>query len=161
MNTKRCSKCKQVKEADAFTKANTKPGGLRSRCKVCVKKHTKRYQTTEMTYTTRARYMEDWSQFFELEYGMDPSCQVCSSSLSYHRDDDLPTVVFDHRCGDETIKGSPSAFCRTHPCIEQHQVTWRSCDFGILCRKCNAALPTNGRQEWLDGVIRYMSGVQV
>jgi uncharacterized protein (DUF983 family) len=159
-NSKLCSKCKEWKLFADYNKSVKSPGGVQSRCRECIKHYTKKgYQTLEMTHKVRHRYMSDWANFFEQEYGNNPQCSVCNTPLSYHRDDELPTVVFDHRVGNELIQGSPSAFCRTHPRNDEHVATWKSCDFGILCRQCNAALPTQGRQEWLDRVIEYMSEV--
>lgn len=164
MNTsKRCCRCGTHKSSADFSKNISRRDGLQDTCKECVRKYTRKgYQTKEMTYTTRKRYMEDWAVFFEQEYGSGPYCHVCQTLLSYRGQDDLPTVAFDHRYGNhEPIKGSPSAFCRTHPCIDEHKETWRLCDFGILCRQCNAALPTFDRERWLNRAIAYMSEVLV
>lgn len=157
ITNKRCSKCNKVKPSDNFSKANTKPGGLQPRCKVCISKYTKKgYQTTAMTYRTKDRYKRDWSIFFKNEYGR---CQICDVKLSYTKNDKVPTVTFDHRHGNEFIKCKPSSFVRTHPCNDKYMRIWRACDFGILCRRCNAVLPTKNRTAWLTDVVQYVGAL--
>jgi 5-methylcytosine-specific restriction endonuclease McrA len=60
---KRCSKCLQWKESDAYHRDRTKAGGLKSQCKACQNAQKKEYRTRQRMKTRaqmRRSYMKAW-----------------------------------------------------------------------------------------------------
>jgi hypothetical protein len=82
------------------------------------------------------------------------SCEVCGESIGF-RNPSVPVIAFDHRYGGiEPIK-SPSAWLRSNPRTIENEKLWLSCDFGILCRRCNGFLPGKNRSRFLTKAIQY------
>lgn len=138
----KCNACEQDLPMSAF---GTSRGIRRLKCKQCVH---------DVVKARREQYRLEWIAFFEDEFGTDPSCQVCGTVLQYMSGDNA--VCFDHRRGNEAIDMGPSAWAFVRPCNDDNRAMFTSCDFGILCRRCNSTLPTVDRKEWAERVLGYV-----
>lgn len=56
IQTKRCSKCKQVKSVLQFSKHHNRKDGLQNYCKICLNATKKRYRQTKKGKATEKRY---------------------------------------------------------------------------------------------------------
>lgn len=173
MNKKKCSKCKFLKFVSDFHRSASKQDGLQTFCKVCRlreqrnyrlstngknrdKRYKERYKNNlTVTKDWNKTYLEQWLKFFISTYGNKPLCRICSKLLTFNTGNKSTTVNFDHRNGNEIITGTPCHFYRNRPCTLEHQKTWLSCDFGILCNDCNYRLPTLNRVDWLHAALSY------
>lgn len=167
-----CTKCGVVKHMKEFYQDCHSSDQKTSWCKQCFKN---RYQQVKRIVKaqrdTKRREINDsitkiwnknilmWKEYFIKKYGDHPQCSVCNKQLNWFNVDRSTAVCFDHRCGgNEPIKTTPRNFYERRPCITKHIDTWEECDFGILCVNCNSSLPTEGREEWVRNVNRYVFG---
>lgn len=98
---------------------------------------------------------KEWKRYFQNKFG-DPFCECCHKALLWPGSENkLDTVHFDHRRGDEMIKQSPAFWTRDHAVTLENIAIFESCDFGILCNRCNMLLPTDNRLEWLEKATEY------
>lgn len=82
------------------------------------------------------------------------NCQVCGKVINLM--DKVSPIVFDHRHGgNEPIQGSPTGWLISHKRTPKNEEIWKSCDFGLLCRRCNYFLPTKDRKDFLEKVLQY------
>lgn len=102
-------------------------------------------------------YMAQWKAYFIGKYGAKPYCEVCGKELKWVSDKASEVVHWDHRHGLGGIEGSPSAFSKSRPANEGNILFFEDQDFGMLCRKCNAFLPTDPleRIKKIDALKRY------
>ena len=98
--------------------------------------------------------LKDWESVIPKE----TNCQVCGISITFNcATGNQKAISFDHRNGgNEEIKGSPYTWLKNRKCTEINIKVWQECNFGMLCAKCNRAIPTKNRVDWLKNVIRYM-----
>lgn len=100
----------------------------------------------------RAEILASWSGIIPFE----SLCQICGKKVYFNNKDQKNAVHFDHRRNNsESIKCSPVNWLRTKRYTIENKKIWDSCDFGILCLKCNINLPTIGRIEWLKKALEY------
>ena len=101
----------------------------------------------------RQKYLESWIGFIPQE----SKCQLCEKVISFKRGIKKGSIHFDHRNGgSEVIKGSPTNWLQYHPRTPENEEIWKNCNFGILCNKCNAMLPTKNRVKIAENLIKYM-----
>lgn len=101
----------------------------------------------------KQRILSLWKEIFK-----DSNCEVCNKVLIFRSNDKNTSMHFDHRMnGLEIIKKSPGAWLGSHPPNDKNLAIWNSCNFGKLCHRCNASLPTLNRKEWLIKVIEYVN----
>jgi len=169
--SKTCPKCKNEKSFLEFYRSKKQYDGLSAYCKQCSSfidnlrnaTTSRRDFKKNFQQLKRAVNKEVWQKFFQEKYG-DPICSICKCLLSWNYEekykkinDRTSLVIFDHRCGGyEKIKGSPSHWYTDHICNSLNKEIWMSCNFGILCAKCNTGLPTLNREGWLVNVIGYI-----
>jgi hypothetical protein len=85
------------------------------------------------------------------------SCQMCGKDIFFNRKNPSLAICFDHRHGGtEIIKGGPHTWLRDHPRTPDNEKIWLSCDFGMLCMKCNLSLPTMNRKQFKENINRYV-----
>lgn len=84
-----------------------------------------------------------------------PCCEMCGMKLIFFTSDKKRSIFFDHKTDDVPIKENPTHWLTKHPPSPKNRAIWNSCDFGILCNKCNATLPTKNRTIWIKRVIKY------
>jgi hypothetical protein len=98
------------------------------------------------------QHLDGWKKII-LEKAICPGCGKVIFFNSKVRDN---TIAFDHRKdGSEVIKGTPAKWLYCHLATPENIEIWESCDFGMLCHKCNRSLPTNNRVEWLQNMLKY------
>lgn len=113
---------------------------------------------------TKTRYLLAWRTYCQNRFG-DPKCEICQKPLIWFSGDITNSVNFDHRRGgSEPIKtkrqghASVNNWLRTRPCNDKNKAIFESCDFGILCQRCNQFLPTIDRQDWIRKTVAYVFG---
>lgn len=120
------------------------------------KNHPEKYKRTPEKYKEYnqkgyRKNLSGWEGFLPKE----TTCQVCGKSIFFNSQNHNTSIHFDHRRGNEPIKGSPVLFLRNHKRTPEREAIWKSCDFGMLCQECNRMLPTEGRKEFLLQALRY------
>jgi hypothetical protein len=94
-------------------------------------------------------------------------CEICSKEVYFqYENNDIKrrqqiAINFDHKTGNELIKGSPTTWLRTHKRNLKNEAIWKSCNFGMLCGTCNGKLPTKNRREFLIKALEYTIGGDV
>ena len=89
METKRCSKCGEVKPVSEFNKNDTKKDGLQTHCKECVKKYKqKHYSENKKYYIDKAKeYKQKCRENLNL-FKSSLKCSICGESrwwvLDFH-----------------------------------------------------------------------------
>lgn len=85
------------------------------------------------------------------------NCQICDKVLYFNDSNDREdSVNFDHRSESGPIKENPTTWLSNHPYTDRNLKIWRKANFGILCAKCNRALPTRNRLKWIKRVLKYV-----
>ena len=160
VTTKRCGTCHETKCAADFFKQRRNHDGLDTICKTCYSDvDHKRNQTDgrrslkcQLQRDRRQRLRNLWLKYFSSKYGDEINCQACNISLTWFGDNQ----VFDHRHGGNEVISSPAHWLSIHMPTKENILIWESCDFGILCNKCNRCIPTIDRINWLENVTRYI-----
>lgn len=116
------------------------------------KKHADKF--ANLAKALRVKNITSWHGYIPME----TSCQICGKVLYFNRRDPKTAIHFDHRVENVPIKMNPTHWLISRYRNEENQRIWESCDFGILCRKCNAHLPTKNREAYLKNVIKYVFG---
>lgn len=103
----------------------------------------------------RDRNLKSWENFI-------PSiirCQVCRRRIFFNKKNSKDAVHFDHRNNKsvELIK-RPYNWLKHHRRNTVNQQIWVNCDFGMLCRECNRALPMKERIKFVRNIVRYVIG---
>lgn len=60
MDEKKCSKCKKIKELNAFNKSTCAKDGLRCECKECQKIYDKKYMSKPVNRKKRKKYHKEY-----------------------------------------------------------------------------------------------------
>lgn len=155
-----CPSCKIEKPISEFYKRH---GGLvaRSYCKECESRDKDRYRISNLANEKRRRKIkvQAWNEWFKNVYGEHPKCQCCGIEMVWHSGNKRAitnAVVFDHRNGgNEPIKALQS-WLTGRDVNERNKSIILSCDFGVICRRCNTLLPTKNRVEWLNNARNYV-----
>jgi hypothetical protein len=92
-----------------------------------------------------------WEGFIPKE----TNCQICGKIIYFNNRNHKTAIHFDHRRKNEPIQGSPAIWLRNSKRTTEREVVWKSCDFGMLCEKCNRQLPTENRIEFLTKALAY------
>lgn len=114
-----------------------------------------REKLVKIVRDNRLKYRSSWKDVIPSEL----DCPICGRRIFFNSGDWKRSINFDHRHdGSEPIKGLPSAWLSRRTCNEENIKIWNSCDFGMLCVKCNRILPTKNRKEWFFKVKKYIFG---
>lgn len=82
-------------------------------------------------------------------------CGVCGKDI-YLNTERSSVICFDHRRGGlEPITINPSSWLISNRPTEENIKIWNQSDFGTLCVRCNALLPTKNRIEFLRAAMAY------
>lgn len=93
----------------------------------------------------RWEYLDSWEPYFKHM----TTCEICGKSVEFNSGDRITSIHFDHRNGGtEVIKGSPRNWLVHNKRTPENERVWESCNFGVLCSRCNRYLPTKDRLEW-------------
>ena len=113
----------------------------------------------EKRYLKNKNYMKNNLTSWEGYIPKIAQCQMCGKDIFFNTNDVKNAITFDHRhSGTEVIKSSPTAWLRMHKRNLTNEAIWESCDFGMLCHRCNIMLPTSDRQLYLVNVTKYIQG---
>lgn len=158
---KKCCICKNLKSLNAFWNNKLSKDGLMADCKECHTKKRKEYQLKHID--ERKAYAKEffkqnmlsWATYFPKEM----FCEICGVSLYFNKKDKMHSVHFDHinKETEKIIWLCPGQWLRHHPCTLANIEIWESCNFGKLCHRCNAFLPTENREEYLLKVMKYVN----
>lgn len=167
---KTCKKCNLEKNLDEFYSHKGHKFGVSSHCKECIKSYWHDPKTKEKRKIYRKnpdvlereknhhrRYRSEALKSWECYIPIKQNCEICKKELFYNGNNPKSSIAFDHRIENCAIKVSPYDWLARHIFNEKHKKIWDSCNFGILCRRCNCAIPTKNRKEWLMKLTRYIS----
>ena len=99
------------------------------------------------------KYLKTWEGFIPQK----TQCQMCLKDIVFNSGKQSDSIHFDHRQGGEEAIKRPTAFLRTNTRTPEKEKLWKSCNFGMLCLKCNASLPTKDRKQFLENLKRYVN----
>ena len=100
--------------------------------------------------------MKSWVGFIPEE----TKCEICGETIFLGKAYKKNAIHFDHRHGGkENIKITPSSWLYRHKRNKKNEKIWESCDFGMLCKKCNSFLPTKNRKKFIKNVVKYIGGI--
>lgn len=100
------------------------------------------------------RRMAAWRNYFEMRYGVNPSCEMCGKKLCFVFGKSN-MVNFDHRERHPEII-VPAKWYRRRLVNTENIALWESCNFGVLCRQCNSHIPTDNREEYVRKLAKYI-----
>jgi len=85
-------------------------------------------------------------------------CQVCGEKIYFNCGNLTKAIHFDHRKGGkEKIIRNPTNWLRQHSMNPVNEKIWLTCNFGMLCRKCNSRLPTSNRKKFVLNINKYVN----
>lgn len=182
---KQCSKCREFKDEACFSIDNSRKSHLFSQCKECVRKRHQTYNKVnreklrdklrewrrktphkqkeydkkyylkggkERAKVKRLNYQKLWLQHFD----SNPICEICDKKLEYFaKTKHKHYVCFDHRIKNLPIRCNPSTWLGEHPPSPNNIKIWDTCNFGILCNRCNSKLLLTDRENWLIRAFGY------
>ena len=154
---KRCSKCGKEKLLEKFNKQSKSKDGYSCWCRACHNswRRNNRSRYIEYNRKSESKYRKAWMDFFTLEYGRYPKCQICGKQLSWHGEIFKDLVYFDHRgYNGSSIRRGVYSWLRRHTLNERNIAEFRKENFGILCHGCNITLPTNLKRR--AAIIAYL-----
>jgi len=102
----------------------------------------------------RRQNLDEWRSLFPAIM----KCEICGKKIIFNSGNKWKSVHWDHRHGGTVkIKRSPTSWLASHKRDKKNEAIWKSCDFGMLCRRCNSWLPTKNREEFIKDVLRYIN----
>lgn len=99
----------------------------------------------------RARVYSDWAGYIPEK----TECEICGKVIYFRGHPRGEIICFDHKSENCAIKVSPSTWLNLHYKTEKNIKIWESCNFGLLCTRCNVRMPTKNRIEWLRKAVQY------
>ena len=107
----------------------------------------KRWQTN-----FKKRRLDAWSKIIPKQ----ANCGICGKLIKFNSTNLSELIHFDHKYeGIEAIKVNPREWLLGNECNAKNIEIWKSCNFGVLCNKCNPHLPTVNRIDWLEKALKY------
>lgn len=159
---KTCTKCKKEQPLKEFYKY-THRDGYRPDCRTCRNAWTREYNKNPNTRIKRNKKGNKWAyKNADSWTGIIPKetrCQICEEKIYFMNRNSKKAIHFDHRIDGCTIVGSPTQWLLKHNYNKKNKDIWDSCNFGMLCGKCNRALPTKDRRMWVFNVMKYCRGI--
>ena len=90
------------------------------------------------------------------------TCQICGKKIIFcHSKKQLELIHFDHKNENCPIKTDPRKWLKKSPRSIQKERLWAESGFGMLCKRCNAILPTKNRSDYILKVIKYVFGIDL
>ena len=84
---------------------------------------------------------------------------MCNKDIYYYSKDLSTSIHFDHRDGgNEPIKENPCTWLAGKFRNPINEAIWKASNFGMLCGRCNALLPTINRVQFLKNAVKYVLG---
>lgn len=160
MKSKFCTRCKKDKALDCFY-LYKKRNVYRSNCRDCYNEWSREYGKKREVKSRRNKKGDTWARNNILSWtGHIPiktTCEVCGCEIIFNSKNINTSIHFDHRKENCSISISPMRWLIKHRFGEENGKTWDSCDFGMLCGRCNRAIPTKNRKKWLLNITRYIN----
>ncbi len=100
----------------------------------------------------RIRILKAWEGIIPKE----TDCQACNKRIYFNKGNQRDAIHFDHKKETVRIKGSPSTWLLSHKPTPENIKIWNSCNFGMLCNRCNRYIPTKDRKNFLKKIIKYV-----
>jgi hypothetical protein len=164
-DTKLCPLCGEVKTIDKFYKRSGNHGHLRRswciECEGTKQREQDKYRRRENERNLHVKRTILWGEWFRSLYGDSPKCQCCGKILKWttgNKRHITDSVIFDHRNGGTEPIKILYTWLGDREVSEKNKNIFLSCDFGIICRRCNTSLPTRKRDQWLKDATRYVNG---
>jgi hypothetical protein len=101
----------------------------------------------------RDKNMKSWEGFIPNE----TQCQICGKIIFFNRKNSINAICFDHKKNNLPIKVHPSSWLNSCRRNIKNEKIWKSCNFGMLCNRCNRFLPTNNRKIFVEKLNGYVS----
>lgn len=98
------------------------------------------------------RKIDSWRGFIPVK----THCAICNETIWYNSGDRKKSIHFDHKNTNKAIKRAPYIWLRNNKRTTENEKIWMSCDFGMLCWKCNRKLPTKNRKKWVKKIYKYV-----
>ncbi len=153
MQTKKCSKCGDVKDIIEFYKNKSKSNGVDGTCKQCFLNQRKEYyNTNKESILEKAR---EYSKSDFRKY----KARINSIKKYFDISEDQVRLMLDNQkgccaiCGDSLVfPDSIKAYCVDH-CHETNKIR------GLLCSLCNTGIGALGDTlEDLKNAVKYLEG---
>jgi hypothetical protein len=136
-----CVKCKEFKLLKEFGFHDKKKNRIKASCRVCFNKSE---------VDRQVKILAEWKDIVKSIYG-EFRCQCCGCQVGWYRAGNgksMNTLTLDHRTGNEAIECPPYDYLRVNYPTDENIALFESCDFGMLCSRCNRKLgPPEGRME--------------
>lgn len=99
-----------------------------------------------------SRFLLPWEGFIPEK----TKCEICGKDICFNQRNSQDAIRFDHKKENIVIKGKPSNWlCQNKRTVENEKI-WKSCDFGMLCNKCNLILPVKNRKRFVKKIYKYV-----
>lgn len=85
-------------------------------------------------------------------------CEICGIKIYFNNGNRKLAIHFDHRDENVPIKEMPSQWLLSHKRTLENERLWTSCNFGMLCGKCNRNIPTKNRRNYVAKLNKYVFG---
>ena len=79
-------------------------------------------------------------------------CQICGKEIFFNQNNQSLAIHFDHIKENLSITIKPTTWLSKNRRTSENEKIWESCNFGMLCHKCNLCLPTKNRL----GIVKYL-----
>jgi hypothetical protein len=101
----------------------------------------------------RERCLKSWEGYIPKK----TNCEICGKEIFFNNHNRTNAIHFDHRKEGCIIKSIPIIWLRSHINNNKNRKIWESCNFGKLCKRCNAYLPTKNRQFFIHRLNLYFA----
>ena len=126
----------------------------------CLRRNRKWRQKNKLQIRTRVNAkikanMDSWM-------GLIPKitqCPCCGKDIFFASGIKIKSIHFDHRSGGTESIRSPSVWLMHHSRTPANEAIWKTCNFGMLCLKCNSYLPTENRMLFIKQLNNYVGGI--
>ena len=112
----------------------------------------RREYNKQKTYEKQLQNIKSWEGFIPLK----TNCQICNQEIYFNQTNSKTVIHFDHKNINVKIKYSPTCWLYHHQRTPENEKIWLSCDFGMLCKRCNAFLPAKDRESFIKKVVNYV-----
>lgn len=123
--------------------------------KVYRKKPEIRLKFLEIGRAYKKECLNSWIGFIPQK----TNCQCCGKQIFFASKNTNTSIHFDHRKDTALHIVSPTNWLGSNKRNPKTELLWKSFDFGMLCRRCNAILPTENRIEFLKKALKYAEGI--
>lgn len=103
----------------------------------------------------RNRFLRTWEGYIPKK----TICPICRKEIFFNKRNKANAIHFDHKDNKKIlIKEGPTTWLMSHVRNSINRKIWESCNFGMLCGRCNGFLPTKDRKKFVKRIIKYVFG---